>query len=81
MDASVPSQRTRIAKWLSQSKLRTESRMLIAYLATLFAHMRLHACVDSLMDSERRPLDETFAACGKIAGMRSDTAMDTFCGH
>jgi hypothetical protein len=53
----------------------------MAYLAAAFAHVRLLASVDALVDCQGRTLDELLAAVGVIAHVRADSAVDAFCGR
>ena len=50
------------------------------YLSTSLAHVRLFAGVDALVHSQGRALNELLAAVGVIAHVRTDTAVNAFCG-
>lgn len=60
VNATMASQRTRVTEWLAAS----------------FAHVRLLASVDTLMDGQSRALNELLAAVGVVAHMGTDAAMD-----
>jgi len=49
------------------------------YLSAALTHVRLLAGVDTLVNSQSRPLDELLAAVGILAHVRTDTAMNALC--
>lgn len=63
------------------SALVTNIRYLFSgtYLGAGLAMMRLLACVNSLMDSQGRSLDELFSTAGPVANVRSNTTVDALC--
>jgi hypothetical protein len=52
--------------------------MRLAYLAAALAHVRLFASVYTLVDCQRRTLDELLAAVGIIADVRPYAAVNAF---
>jgi len=50
----------------------------VTYLAAALTHVGLLASVDTLVNRQRRPLDELLAAVGVIAHVRADTTVDAF---
>lgn len=47
-----------------------------AYLATALAHVRLLSRVNTLVYSQRRPLDELLAAVGEVADVGADAGVN-----
>jgi hypothetical protein len=52
----------------------------LAYLSATLAHVRLLTGVDALVHSQGGALDELLATVGVVAHVRTDAAVNAFCG-
>jgi hypothetical protein len=80
VDAAMASQRAGVAEWLgSVSVCVQRMELVLTYLSTTLAHMRLLTRVDALVHCQGGALDELLAAVGVIAHVRTNAAVNTFC--
>lgn len=79
MDATMSGEGTRVAEGLVCVLVEVHScRVRESYLSTALTHVRLLACVHTLVDGQRRPLDELLAAVGVVAHVGANATVDTF---